>query len=258
MDEDPAKLFDLSGRVVVLTGAASGIGRATAQLLSDAGASLVLGDLNEAGLRQTAERLGARGERTVLVPTDVAQRAQVEALVGRAVEAFGRVDIMANIAGILLHYPIVDYPEAELDRILGINLKGTFFGCQAALRAMIPLKSGCIVNIASQAIDGAGPGGAGYSISKAGVAMLTKIAAMEGAPHNIRVNTVAPGFVESPMTSPRWGDPAALAGMVQRIPLGRPGQPEDIARTILFLCSDASSWMTGQILRPNGGGAMPW
>jgi 3-oxoacyl-[acyl-carrier protein] reductase len=247
--------FRLDGRVGVVTGAASGIGRATATVLSDAGARLVLADLDEAGLERTATMVAE----SVVVPTDVSRKADVEALVARAVTHFGQLDVMANIAGIINGGPITSVDEADLDRILAVNLKGVFFGCQAALRVMGEHGSGSIVNMASTAIDQPAAGLAAYSIAKAGVAMLTRVAAQEGGPLGVRVNAVAPGFVVTPMT--QRDDLEQMESMVKamraRSPLKAVGEPEDIANAVLYLASDASRFVTGEILRANGGVAMP-
>jgi 3-oxoacyl-[acyl-carrier protein] reductase len=243
--------FRLDGKVAVITGAASGIGRATAVTLSDAGARLVLADVDEDGLAQTTKMVA---ESTV-VPTDVSRKDDVDALVQRAVDHFGAVDIMANIAGVLLYRSLLDTDEADLDRVLDVNLKGVVFGCQAALRVMGERGSGSIINMASAAIDQPGTRVAAYSISKAGVAMTTRIAALDGGPLGVRVNGVAPGFVVTPMT--QRDDAAQMASLVKAIeggtPLRRTGEPEDIADAVLYLASDASRFVTGQILRVNGG-----
>src|SRR5262249_24288272 len=158
-----------------------------------------------------------RGERTLSVHADVRRRADVERLVGAARAAFGRVDVLVNNAGILRMSPIVALAEAELDLVLDTNLKGVFYGVQAALRVMRAQRSGCIVNLTSQGIDGASPNMGAYSMTKAAIAMLTKTAATEGAPYNIRVNAVGPGWVETPMVSFRWQAdeerPAVLASV---------------------------------------------
>ena len=268
MSQSVAKLFDHTGRGACLTGAASGIGRASAELLARAGAHLVLGDVDERGLAETAARVQREGGKAVTQRTDVRREAEVDALVERGVREFGRIDVMGNIAGIPQQSLIVDTSEADLDGLLAVNLKGVFFGVKAALRRMIPQKSGNIVNIASGVIDAGGvETWACYGMSKAAVAMLTRTAAKEGAAHGVRVNAIAPGFVVTGFTERHWRDlsgnaqaerkQAVLAGAAAQAPLGRTGAPEDIAQALLYLVSEASSFVTGQILRPNGGVAMP-
>jgi 3-oxoacyl-[acyl-carrier protein] reductase len=248
--------FRVDGKAAVVTGAASGIGRATAVALSDAGARLVLVDRDEEGLGQTLKMI-AEG---IVVPTDVSKRADVVVAVDHAVSHYGRLDVLANVAGIMgAGGPITEIEEDALDRVLAVNLKGVFFGVQAALKVMGEQGSGSIVNMASAAIDAAPAGLAVYSMAKAGVAILTRVAAQEGGPLGVRVNCVAPGFVVTPMT--QRGEPdrqeAVMASMRRRSVLGAVGDPEDIANAVLFLASDASRYMTGQVLRPNGGTVMP-
>jgi 3-oxoacyl-[acyl-carrier protein] reductase len=190
----------------------------------------------------------------------VSKKADVDALVAAAVSHYGRVDVMANVAGIMgAGGPIVDIDEDALDRVLAINLKGVFFGVQAAMKVMIEQNAGSIVNIASAAIDAAPANLAVYSMAKAGVAILTRVAAKEGGPAGVRVNCVAPGFIVTPMTQRGTEEQMAAveAGMRKRSPLGMVGDPTDIANAILYLASDASRFTTGQVLRPNGGTAMP-
>ncbi|TMK84451.1 MAG: SDR family oxidoreductase, partial [Actinobacteria bacterium] len=199
-------------------------------------------------------------DEAVVVPTDVSKKADVDALIDQAVSHYGRVDVMANIAGIMgAGGPITSIEEGVLDRVLAVNLKGVFFGVQAALRVMGEQHSGSIVNMASAAIDHPAANLAVYSMAKAGVAMLTRVAAQEGGPLGVRVNCVAPGYVVTPMT--QRGEPermeAVNAGMRRRSVLGAVGDPDDIANAVLFLASDASRYMTGQTLRPNGGTVMP-
>jgi 3-oxoacyl-[acyl-carrier protein] reductase len=248
--------FQIDGRVAVVTGAASGIGQGTAVALSDAGARLVLADRDEDGLAQTRTMV-AEG---IVVPTDVSRKADVDALLVAAVSHYGSVDVMANIAGIMgAGGPITSIEEEVLDRVLAVNLKGVFFGVQAALRVMGEQHSGSIVNMASAAIDHPAANLAVYSMAKAGVAMLTRVAAQEGGPLGVRVNCVAPGFVVTPMT--QRGEPeqmeAVATAMRRRSALGAIGAASDIANAVLYLASDASRFMTGQTLRPNGGTVMP-
>ena len=188
-------LFDLSGQVAVLTGVASGIGKASALMLSDAGATIVGGDIDEAGAQATADEIKTSGGTAVVQRVDVTNRADVDALVDRAQSDFGRVDIMGNIAGIPHNKMVADVTDDDFERILAINLKSVFYGCQAAIRHMIPQGSGNIVNIASGAIDTPAPTLACYGMTKAAVTMLTKTLATEVGRNGIRVNAIAPGMI---------------------------------------------------------------
>lgn len=265
---DVSAAFDLSGRVAVLTGAASGIGRATARTLSAAGASVVLGDIDEKGAQAVADELAGDGRTALAVRTDVTDRADIDALVDRAADELGRVDIMGNIAGVPHNQLVADVTEEELERILAINLKSVFYGCQAAMRVMVPQGSGNIINISSGAIDTPAPTLACYGMTKAAVAMLTKTLAVEAGPQGIRVNALAPGVILTNFSRHHFAnedgsiDEERLATYKRNFggmaPLGRVGEPEDIAWAILYLVSDAASFVTGQIVRPNGGVSMPW
>lgn len=252
--------FRCDGKVVVVTGAGSGIGRATAGVLTDAGATVIAADLD-------LEALTTASSAHVVV-TDVSRRDEVVALVEETVSRFGRLDGMVNVAGIIRTADIADLAEDDLDAVMAVNLKGVLFGTQAAVGVMRAAGGGSIVNVTSAAIDMPAKGYGAYAISKAGVAMLTRTAAVEEGPSGIRVNAVAPGFVETAMTARLFtgadgsvdaGAREGLLGAVARqSPLGLTGEPADIAFAILYLVSDASRFMTGQILRPNGGTVMPW
>jgi len=260
--------YDLTDRVAVLTGAGSGIGRATALTLAAAGAAVVGGDIDADSLAATAAAITDAGGTARAVRTDVTQRSDVDALVDGAQSEFGRVDIVGNIAGVPHNRMIAECTDEELERILAINLKSVFYGCQAALRVMTPRRTGSIVNVSSGAIDSPAPTLACYGMTKAAVAMLTKTLAWEAGPLGIRANAVAPGVIETNFSRHNFVDesgevdPEKLEAYRKRFgrmaPVGRVGEAQDVANTILYLVSDAASYMTGQILRPNGGQAMPW
>ncbi|MEC4015905.1 SDR family NAD(P)-dependent oxidoreductase [Streptomyces sp. H27-D2] len=274
----PVKAYDLTGRTALVTGAASGIGRAAAILLAEAGAAVHCADRDEKGLRQTTERISAAGGTARAHPLDVTDRAQLAAAVDEAVRTDGSLDVMANIAGIMHSSTVLETDDADLDRVLAVNFKGVLYGCQEAARAMIAQGAGgSIITMASGAIDTGAPGLLCYGAAKAAVVQLTKTLASEVGRHRIRVNAVAPGWIRTPMTDHHserddsrdpGRDPAGDPGdrprsrieeaMTHAAPLGRVGEPEDIAHAVLHLASDASSFTTGQIMRPNGGVAMPW
>ncbi|MGW3327856.1 SDR family NAD(P)-dependent oxidoreductase [Streptomyces virginiae] len=253
----PTDPYGLVGRTALITGAASGIGRATAVLLAEAGAHVHCADRDEQGLAETAALVTKAGGTATVHPLDVTDRAALRA----AVTAAGPLDVAAAIAGVMHTSSVLETTDEDLDRILDINFKGVLRTCQEAARAMIAAgRPGSIVTMASGAVDAAQPGLLCYSAAKAAVVQLTRTLATEAGPHGIRVNVVAPGWIRTPMTG-RHGPEVqeqTEAAMVRMSPLRRVGEPEDIARAVLYLASDASSFMTGQILRPNGGVSMPW
>ena len=265
---DLLDVFRLDGRVAAVTGAASGIGRAVAEVLAAAGARVVLGDLDLAGARAAAREIEGRGGTALAQRIDVAVRADHEALVALALREWGRLDVMANVAGVPSDGPLADVSEAELDRLLAINVKGTLFGCQAAVRAMAERGGGSIVNVASGAIDLAVPNYGLYALTKAAVVMMSQTLATEVGRHGIRVNAIAPGMILTNFSRHNFVDeqgnviPEKLeqyhknAGRMS--PLGRAGDPQDVAKSFLYLVSDAAAFITGQIERPNGGVSMPW
>ncbi|MFH9248120.1 SDR family NAD(P)-dependent oxidoreductase [Streptomyces lydicus] len=257
----PVTAYDLTGRTALVTGAASGIGRATAALLAAAGATVHCADLDATGAEATAAALTASGGTAFAHPLDVTRRDQVAAVVETARRGSGRLDVMANIAGIMHSSPVLETEDADLDRVWNTNFKGVLYGCQEAARAMIASGSGgSIVTMASGAIDTGAPGLLCYGVTKAAVVQLTRTLATEVGRHGIRVNAVAPGWVRTAMTERHSAEARQQAErpMIRMSPLGRVGEPEDIAHAVLHLASDASSFTTGQILRPNGGVAMPW
>ena len=260
--------FDLTGRVALVTGAASGIGRASAERMAEAGATVVCADRDAEGATVTARQIIGAGGQADTVSLDVTDAEEVEAVVQGAVERHGRLDVMANVAGIIHTSTVLETQESDLDRILAVNLKGVFFGCQSAGRVMVAQGSGSIVNMASAAIDQPAPRLAPYGMAKAALVQLTKVLATEIGPIGVRVNAVAPGYIITGMTNRAWvaedgtedeeATAAVTAQMAKGAPLRTVGEPDDIAYAVLYLASDASKFMTGQILRPNGGVAMPW
>ena len=259
--------FSLTDRSAVVTGAGSGIGREAARVFSLAGARVAIGDLDESGLGDTAKEIERAGGEVVTRRVDVRRREDVEALVDAAVLGFGGIDVMANVAGIIRNRRVVDTDEAELDEVLSVNLKGVFFGCAAAARAMAASGGGSIINIASAGMDQPAEGLSAYAMSKAAVAMLTRTLAVEMGADGVRVNTIAPGFIDTSMTRRHFVDDAGRVDaktrdalwstMSSQSPLSRIGNVKDIAHAMRYLASDAAAFVTGQTLRPNGGVVMP-
>ncbi|MGV9316107.1 SDR family NAD(P)-dependent oxidoreductase [Streptomyces sp. NPDC003691] len=257
----PLMAYDLTGRTALVTGAGSGIGRACALLLARAGAAVHCADLDERGLDGTLALVAADGGTAHRHPLDVTDDTAVAAAVGSVVHTSGRLDILATAAGIMHSAPALDTADEDLDRVLAVNFKGVLYACRHSARAMIATGTrGSLTTVASGAVDTAHPGLFGYSAAKAAVVQLTRTLATELGPHGIRANTVAPGWIRTPMT--HRNDPAERRAversMARRSPLGRVGEPEDVAHAVLHLASDAAAFTTGQIIRPNGGATMPW
>ncbi|NBE57095.1 SDR family NAD(P)-dependent oxidoreductase [Streptomyces boluensis] len=253
--------YDLTGRTAFVTGAASGIGRASAVLLAEAGAVVHCADRDAQGLHETATAIKDAGGTARTHTVDVSDRAQVESAILAAERADG-LDVLAAVAGIMHSSPVLETTDEDLDRVLAINFKGVLYACQAAAKAMIAAgRPGSLVTMASGAVDTGGPGLLCYGAAKAAVVQLTKTLATEVGSHGIRVNAVAPGWIRTPMTERHNNNEVQThteALMSRMSPLGRVGTPEDVAHAVLHLASDAAAFTTGQILRPNGGVAMPW
>lgn len=245
----------LDGKVAIVTGAASGNGRAISQRFAEEGANVVLADLNEEGLAET-ERLVRQQEREALsVRCDVTSREDVQAVVDAAVEQFGRVDIMVANAGIATGgAPFLELEESAWDAVQDVNLKGVFLSDQIAARQMVKQgEGGAIVNIASIMAEQGSPTNASYCASKAGVKSLTKSAALALAPFNVRVNAIGPGFIDTPMTQGLREEPVLRESLERQTPMDRIGEPLDVANTALFLACDEAKFMTGQTIFPDGG-----
>jgi 3-oxoacyl-[acyl-carrier protein] reductase len=250
------RAYELTGRTAFVTGAAGGIGRASAVLLAEAGATVHCADRDAQGLHDTATLIKDRGAAARIHHLDVTDREQLR----EAVTSCERLDVMAAIAGIMHSSPVLETRDEDLDRVLNVNFKGVLYACQEAARAMLAQQlRGSIITMASGAVDTGGPGLLCYGAAKAAVVQLTKTLANEIGRHGIRVNAVAPGWIRTPMTDRHGAAQAQTEAFMARMsPLGRVGEAEDVAHTVLYLASDASSFTTGQILRPNGGVAMPW
>ncbi|HEX6122934.1 MAG TPA: SDR family oxidoreductase [Ktedonobacterales bacterium] len=246
---------ELAGKVALITGGGSGIGKATALAFARAGARVVVADMAaEPGAATAREIQGAGGE-AIFAPVEVTRASEVEALVARAVEAYGRLDCAFNNAGIGGALgTVADCDEENFDRVVAVNLKGVFLCMKYELRQMLEQGGGAIVNTASAAGLVGAQGIPAYAASKHGVVGLTKTAALEVAKQGIRVNAVCPGWIQTPMLGDLGGDnPRFEAGIVRYHPIGRLGAPEEVAAAVLWLCSDAASFVTGANLSVDGG-----
>jgi 3-oxoacyl-[acyl-carrier protein] reductase len=263
---DLSSYFRLDGQAAVVTGGASGIGEATAQVLASAGASVVIGDIDAEGAERTAKQVVADGGRAVALRADTTKRGDVDALVDRAVSEYGQLDVMCNVAGIGYAKPVTEITDDDFDRLVDINLRGVLYGCQAALRVMAPRRSGCIVNVSSTAIDCPYPNQALYGMTKAGVAYLSQVLGIEAAASGVRVNAIAPGSTPTNFGRFRYEDGKVdqdreaeiMRNMAELSPLGFLGEAMDQALLILYLASPAARWASGNIWRVNGGQSRPW
>ena len=251
-------MSDMKDKVALITGASSGIGRATAEVFAARGAKVVLAARREDELTSLTNEIESRGGKATFIVTDVAIAMDVERRVAHAIETFGQLDYAVNNAGIEGKIaPITDLPEQEWDRVLGTNLKGTFLCLQYEARAMLAGgRGGSIVNVGSVNSFLGFATGSAYVASKHGQVGLTTSASAELAPHGIRVNIVCPGFIDTPMHDrgrAKLGDEIFDNVMIPRVHLRRAGRPDEIAQTIVFLCSDEASYISGTTLTPDGG-----
>jgi NAD(P)-dependent dehydrogenase (short-subunit alcohol dehydrogenase family) len=247
----------LAGKVAIITGGGSGIGQATALLFAEEGARVVVADCVPEGARETVDRIRRTGGQAILVEADVSAAADVERMVGTTLATYGRIDILVNNAAVTIPASVVEASEEVWDRTMAIDLKGVFLASKYAIPHMIAGGGGSVINMASMCGLVASRNQAPYNAAKGGVVALTRQMAIDYAPHNIRVNGIAPSEVRTPMFLGfinRAPDPEQkMQELVARIPLGRVAEPEELARAALFLASEDSSYVTGVTLPVDGG-----
>ncbi|MFH1783914.1 MAG: 3-oxoacyl-[acyl-carrier-protein] reductase [bacterium] len=244
----------LSSKVAIVTGAAQGIGKAIALALAAEGANIVVCDVNLEAAEKTAQEIGELGRQTMAVKGNVALYSEVEGFVNKVLDKFGKIDILVNNAGVTRDMLILRMKEADWDTVLSINLKGAFNCTKACSRTMLKQKSGKIVNIASVIGLIGNAGQSNYAASKAGLIGFTKSIAKELAPKGINVNAIAPGFIKTKMTEILSEE--VKENLLRQIPLNKLGDPEDVAKAVVFLVSDEASYITGQVITVDGGMVM--
>lgn len=249
----------LSGKVAIITGASRGIGAATARLFAREGAAVVLASRNTEELSWLASDIAGEGGTALAVATNVADADATEALVARTLATYGQLDIAVNNAGVALgNKPLTEVSEEQFDQTIAVNLKGVFLALKYEIPAMLASNGGAIVNMSSTVgLVGSGAGIAPYIASKHGVVGLTKAAALEYAPWHIRVNAIAPGTTATSVNEHWIGNPAIKERITAAIPMGRIGEAQDVAEAALWLCSDASSYVTGVVVPVDGGYIIP-
>jgi NAD(P)-dependent dehydrogenase (short-subunit alcohol dehydrogenase family) len=247
-------VMNLEGKVACITGGSYGIGANLALGFTNAGATVAIVARGRSRADETADRIRAAGGKTLVLAGDVRSKADMQAAADAVVGAFGRIDILINNAGVAGAAPSEDLDEGEWDRIVDINLKGTFLCCQAFGRQMLRQKSGKIVNVSSVAGLGAFPKRAAYGASKAAVIMLTKVLAVEWADRNVQVNAIAPGVIRTQLNEEMIArGNLDLAAINRRTPIGRRGETEDVLGAVVYLSSSASDYVTGAVLAVDGG-----
>lgn len=243
----------LANKVAIITGAASGLGQATALLFAKEGAKVVVADVNETGGVETVDQIRSAGGEATFVRTDVTSAKDAEAMVKSTIDAYGKLEVLFNNAGIAMRLPVVELPEVDWDRCIDINLKGVYLGSKYAIPEMINNGGGSIINMASIfGIVGARTRAA-YAASKGGVVNLTRSMALDYAPYKIRVNCICPGFVETPLFKGVVKSQEEYQALVSTHPMGRLGTPMDVAYGALYLASDESAFVTGIALPIDGG-----
>lgn len=246
-------IYDFSGKVAIVSGGGKGIGRAIALELAKYGARLVVASRTAQELNDVVNEIESGGGKAAAQVTDLMFADQIDALVDKAMNAFGRIDIVINNAARSFMRPLLDLREDGWDKVFGVNCKAVFLLSRAAARLMADRGGGHIINISTIGAVRGGAGMAAYHTSKAALNMLTKCMAVEWAPLNINVNAVGPGLTKTAFSQPLWENPEVERMVVARIPKGRLGEPQDIVGAVLFLCSAESGYITGQTLYVDGG-----
>ena len=247
--------LDLSNKVALVTGASSGIGAAAAKILADLGANMAITYLNkQAGAEKVRDEMIAMGRQAVAIHADVRETRQIEATVARVTDDLGPIDILVNNAGSLIgRKSNVEMTDEHWNDVINLNLTSAMVCTRLVAPAMVARKSGAIINVVSIAAHtGGGPGAGAYSAAKAGLIALTKAQAKEFAPHGVRVNAISPGTIDTPFHEV-FSTPEMIRNTIATIPLGRIGTPEDCAKVIAFLASDAASFLVGETIEVNGG-----
>ncbi len=247
---------DLKGKVAIITGSRRGMGRTHALMLAQAGSKVIVSDISQEDCQKVVKEIEKAGGEALAIKCDVTKKEEIDEMVKKTVEKFGKLDILVNNAGIVQFKTFLEMTEQEWDKTLDINLKGYFLCAQAAAKEMVKQKSGVIINIASVAMGQQGIGMANivqYCASKGGIAGMSEALAMELAPYNIRVNVISPGMIETPMIDSVKEDPKMMEAMLARVPMHRVAKPEEVSNLVLFLASNASSYMTGSLVVIDGG-----
>jgi 3-oxoacyl-[acyl-carrier protein] reductase len=247
------KFCDLKGKVAIVTGAAKGMGKADSLKLASTGAKVVLCDIDVAGCQLVVEEIKKNRGEAIAVKCDISKKIEIDNTVAETLKKFGKIDVLVNNAGIFPSEPFLQMSEANFEKVIDVNLKGSFLMAQACAKEMAKQKSGSIINIASIAAIKGFPGLSHYCASKGGMVMMSKVMAVELAGLGIRVNVVNPGAIDTPGTRTMEMKEEDRQAMVGGVPMKKWGKPEDIANAVLFLASDESSYMTGSTIVVDGG-----
>lgn len=245
--------FSLKGKIGIVTGASRGLGRSMAMALAEAGANVAVVGRNLPALEEVANEMSNLGVKILPVTADVSKLQEIQDMVDKVVKEFGRVDILVNNAGTIIRMKAEDFTEDAWDKVMAVNLKGAFFCAQTVGKQMIRQRSGKIINIASLLSVIGVPNIVAYGATKGGIAQMTKCMAVEWAKYNINVNAIGPGYFRTSLTKPLQDDPVRSAQILNRIPMARWGEPDDLKGAVVFLASSASDYITGQIIFVDGG-----